>query len=1377
MSIVYASSIAEIRAALNDSDVTEIRVTPGDYYVDDFDENQGFVVDRDVAIVSSVDGARANFHARADFLKGIFLVKSGSSATFDGVGFYDTRTLFGAYQEGNEAAIRHEGDLLTIKNSFFQGNSNAILGSDIDHNDNKHLVVENSTFIDNGRTSQEHHIYFIGNSVDVSGAYFSNSNNGHAIKTVVSDFTRVTDSIIDDSGAPANHAINVTGGGELLISGNTITKSSTADNPYVIYYIPQRGYDSGTVIIEDNAFHTDWDGSTGGTLLLGNFSSAVAQLSNNTLSGSFATNLIYGYAQDSGSTVNGRSLSEDVWSDHTVQLSSDDDFYQGTGNFHPQLYDDAVIRSVDGGDGNDTLLGSLDNREINVFLGGGGNDFIDGGDGIDFLYGEDGDDVILTGTSSSSSPVDFASGGDGNDWIIVGSDRSANSSSANVVGGGGNDFIDATRAFSGSFLGDGGADIILGATYRDWLNGGSGDDFLYGGAEFDILEGGDGIDTVVYAGSYGIDLTVQADFRIGDVRIVSLTDDNEEVGSGGWETAINAEYIQFANGVLDTHSLQFVEGAARFDLARALDTGIPLPNVEGGQSVASINNADFILTTYTTTVFDTASVYNWQSITKTFFEASDQLVSEERIYDNGNIQNQSYSDGILASRIFNEIDGDVRSTLYSANGVRQSYTFEDGSDSRSWESYTNSYDEVSGKITAQELLYDNGNARSQTYTDGVIASRIVNETDGDVRSTLFSASGVRQSYIFEDGSDSRSWESYANSYDEASGKITAQELLYDNGNTRSQTYADGVIASRIVNETDGDVRSTLYSASGVRQSYTFEDRSNSRNWESYTNTYNEVSGKITAQELFYDNGDIRSRTYVDGVLESSVIIPAPPGPARIIVTGNAVQGEILSVAVAGGSFDDLNNVTYQWLRDDIAITGAVGDQYMLGQDDVGSSITAKVTYEDDDGDIVDVASNAITDIENINDAVTGTVVIFGEAVERTELSVSNSLSDEDGLGAFSYVWARDGLAVEGATGSTYLLTEEDVGSSVSVTVSYIDEFGTVESVLSAPTDEIDRYLPPFEPPSLPETSETLFASGYIFGTNANETIIPTSGNVQVHGGEGDDVFQLDTDYTIAFGGSGNDAFFLQGQSQQATGGSGSDVFVISGPLLGSVIHDFNVEEDTLYFANAVGDIVHFDDLSGAASQVNGDVIIDTVVGQVRLAETDLADLSQDNVRFYRDEIERSDALLIPETGDAITGPGWIIGTDANDLVISGGGNIRVSGGFGDDHLIAEHWGVRILGGSGNDLLEARDLHALLYGGSGTDQFYFTDRVDGVIGDFQSGLDQLVLNDGLGFENSDEAFNALTDTDDGAVLLSGDGDQLLFANLEVRQLDQNDFILV
>ena len=38
--------------------------------------------------------------------------------------------------------------------------------------------------------------------------------------------------------------------------------------------------------------------------------------------------------------------------------------------------------------------------------------------------------------------------------------------------------------------------------------------------------------------------------------------------------------------------------------------------------------------------------------------------------------------------------------------------------------------------------------------------------------------------------------------------------------------------------------------------------------------------------------------------------------------------------------------------------------------------------------------------------------------------------DVDGLGAFSYQWYRDGVAIGGATSSTYTLNDTDVGSTL-----------------------------------------------------------------------------------------------------------------------------------------------------------------------------------------------------------------------------------------------------------------------------------------------------------------------------------------------------------
>ncbi len=856
MTLFNAASVADIRTALDDPSVTVISVQPGDYTVADRDEFQGFVIDRDIEIVSAVEGDRANFHAGTDFRKGLFLVESGASATFDGIGFFGTRTLFGNSQERNEAAIRHEGDALTVRNSHFSGNGNAILGSDVDNGDGKHLVVEDSVFVDNGSSSQEHHIYFIGDSVDVSGSSFTNANRGHAIKTVVSDFTRVTNNIIDDGDGATNHAINVTGGGDLLVSGNQIIKSASADNPYVVFYIPQRGHDSGSVVIDGNTIHTDWDGSTGGTLLLGNFSSTVAQLSNNTLTGSFATNLVYGIADDQGSTVNGAALSGQLWRANTITLTDQGDTYADDGTANSRLYSSRLLQSVDGGDGNDYLTAPHDDIDVNVFFGGAGNDFIDGGGGVDYLYGGDGDDVILTGTSSSSSPVDFASGGDGDDWIVSGSDTPTGSSSAFLVGGAGDDFIDGTRSYAGSFMGDGGDDVILGARYRDWLNGGMGDDFLFGGLQRDVIEGGEGTDTAIYLGDYGVDLTVNLGSRPGDLKIASLSGFNDEIGSSGSETTIGVEYIQFGNGVFDAATFEFTAGAARIDMADILNRGMPTP--EGFRAVSTM--------TETT--------------------------------DDGTVIETDFSENTrLAMRVI-ETDGDTRTTTYHANGARDSLTLLDGSDSRSWTTYASTYDAATGGIVGQQVLYDNGDIGTTGYVDGIRASTLVTETDGDMRTVLYDAEGRRESVVFVDGSDTRSWANYTNTYDTATGRIDTRELLLDNGNTQSIGYIDGTRSSVIVTETDGDTRTTLYDADGARDSITFLDGGDTRIWTSHTSTYDAETGRIDTREVLYDNGNVQRIDYADGI-RSSVVLTETDGDTR--TTLYDADGTRTSVTFVDGS--------------------------------------------------------------------------------------------------------------------------------------------------------------------------------------------------------------------------------------------------------------------------------------------------------------------------------------------------------------------------------------------------------------------------------------------------------------------------------------------
>ncbi|RTE66722.1 DUF4347 domain-containing protein [Amphritea opalescens] len=96
-----------------------------------------------------------------------------------------------------------------------------------------------------------------------------------------------------------------------------------------------------------------------------------------------------------------------------------------------------------------------------------------------------------------------------------------------------------------------------------------------------------------------------------------------------------------------------------------------------------------------------------------------------------------------------------------------------------------------------------------------------------------------------------------------------------------------------------------------------------------------------------------------------------------------------------------------------------------------------------------------------NSAPTGGVSIVGAATEDQVLTVDvSSLSDDDGLGTLSYQWQRDGNTIAGATANQYQLDDIDVGTSISVVVSYMDGGGTDEVVVSAGTAAVEAVNDP-----------------------------------------------------------------------------------------------------------------------------------------------------------------------------------------------------------------------------------------------------------------------------------------------------------------------------
>ncbi len=155
----------------------------------------------------------------------------------------------------------------------------------------------------------------------------------------------------------------------------------------------------------------------------------------------------------------------------------------GTGNgLGNVMYGNAGANTLDGGAGADLIKGGVGDDTL---LGGTGDDQLIGGDGTDDIDGQSDNDKLDGGAGN-----DILSGGAGNDILDGGADNDT------IDGGNG-----ADQLFGGS-----GIDSLDGGNGNDMLDGGTGADAMAGGAGDDTYYVDDAGDTIVEAGSAGVDM-------------------------------------------------------------------------------------------------------------------------------------------------------------------------------------------------------------------------------------------------------------------------------------------------------------------------------------------------------------------------------------------------------------------------------------------------------------------------------------------------------------------------------------------------------------------------------------------------------------------------------------------------------------------------------------------------------------------------------------------------------------------------------------------------------------------------------------------------------------------------------------------------------
>jgi VCBS repeat-containing protein len=116
--------------------------------------------------------------------------------------------------------------------------------------------------------------------------------------------------------------------------------------------------------------------------------------------------------------------------------------------------------------------------------------------------------------------------------------------------------------------------------------------------------------------------------------------------------------------------------------------------------------------------------------------------------------------------------------------------------------------------------------------------------------------------------------------------------------------------------------------------------------------------------------------------------------------------------------------------------------------------TETITYQIEDENEATANATATVTVTPVNDDPTGSVTISGTAKTGQTLTASNDLADVDGIGVISYQWANADGDISGATDSTYVLSDSDIGSTITATASYTDSGATAETKTSDATVEV-----------------------------------------------------------------------------------------------------------------------------------------------------------------------------------------------------------------------------------------------------------------------------------------------------------------------------------
>ncbi|MDZ4328792.1 MAG: cadherin-like domain-containing protein, partial [Pseudomonas sp.] len=565
---------------------------------------------------------------------------------------------------------------------------------------------------------------------------------------------------------------------------------------------------------------------------------------------------------------------------------------------------------------------------------------------------------------------------------------------------------------------------------------------------------------------------------------------------------------------------------------------------------------------------------------------------------------------------------------------------------------------------------------SWTFTPNANYSGIVNLSYGVGDGIVSTA--VSQSFTLAPVNDAPTLTAFsaavATVAEDSEAQITLAQLLAQ-GN---EADVDGTVSAFVIKAvSSGSLRIGATAATATAWNATSNNTVDAGRNAYWTPALN-ANGTLNAfTAVAKDNSGAESATAIQAKVTITAVNDAPTG--TVTVSGASTQNQTLTAANTLADVDGLGPVSYQWLANGTAIAGATSAALMLGQAQVGKTLSVRASYTDAQGAIDSMTSAVTAAVANVNDAPTGAVGLLRGGVAVTAatalkqgdvLSAGNTLADADGLGAIGYQWFANGAAIADATAASFTLTQAQVGKTLSMKASYTDGFGAEEAVASAATGMVANVN------DAPTGAVSLFRNGTSVTASttiqqgdtlsAANTLADADGLgalsyqwqrfdgcswVAINGATADSLtlaptlayqsVRLAVAYTDGFGTKESVASAATALVNRLTGTAGADTLA---GTAGVDLLEGRAGDDS-YTVNNVGDVVHEEFNEG----------VDTVTSSV-----------DHTIRAY---IEN---LFL--TGAALNGTGNAQG----NTLTGNSGNNRLMGGFGADTLI---------GGDGDDVID------------------------------------------------------------------------------------------